>query len=219
MTRVLEAVDKGVSEIWQRLLFEIEWLNSDDISLGWLECIAGFLAREKALKKLAGAQAKSVPAMPRPGRGFLRDVPLFWGVPVDPPDHGPSSWEEAVTFLSVELRRRVEIRWRYLRAYEDGLSAASRALGITIAHPDITKAMEVVRAKVLELHAALQAFEQFELPGPTEAEREMVAGFWDMEVLREEDETATARAMMFRSKRAELETWEAEQAEKLREGR
>ena len=68
---IKKAVTKGITETWQRVLFEIEWLNNDDVSLGWLECIAAFLAREKALKKLAGAQAKSIPAMPPLGRGFL----------------------------------------------------------------------------------------------------------------------------------------------------
>jgi hypothetical protein len=215
---ITKAVTKGITETWQRVLFEIEWLNNDDVSLGWLECIAAFLAREKALKKLAGAQAKSLPPLPPPGRGFLRDVPLLWGVLLDPPEHGPATWEEAVTFLTGELRRGVEIRWRSLRAYEDSLAMASAALGVTIAHPDLTKAMEAIRTKVLDLHAALQRFERFDLPEPEERERETVRGFWDMEVLREKgDGRSSERSSMWQSKREELEAWEQEQAEKLRE--
>lgn len=215
---ITKAVAKGLTETWQRVLFEIEWLNNDDISLGWLECIAAFLAREKALKKLAGAQAKSIPAMPPPGRGFLRDLPLLWGVLIDPPEHGPATWEEAVTFLSAEIRRGVEIRWRCLRAYEEGFSAASEALGVEISHPDVTKGLVALRTKVLDLHAALQRFDQFELPEPEEREREMVRSFWDMEVLREKgDGRSSERSSMWQSKREELETWEQEQAEKLRE--
>ena len=216
---IKNAVAKGITEVWQRVIFEIEWLNNDDISLGWLECIAAFLAREKALKKLAGAQAKSIPAMPPPARGFLRDVPLLWGVLVDPPEHGPATWEEAVTFLTGEVRHGVEIRWRNLRAYEDGFAMASAALGVTIAHPDLTKAMEAIRTKVLDLHAALQRFERFELPEPGEREREMVRGFWDLEVLREKgDGRSSERSSMWQSQREELEAWEREQAELLRSG-
>lgn len=209
------AVERGVMEVWQRVLFEIEWLNNDDISLGWLECLSAFLEREKAFRKLAGAQTKAVPAMPSPGRGFLRDVPLLWGVIVDPPDQGPASWEEAVTFLSGELRSGVETRWRALLAYEEGLAAASRALRVTIAHLNMTKAMDAVRTKVLDLHEALQRFVPFELPEALEREREMVRSFWDMDVLREKDERASGRPPMWQSQRQELEAWEREQKASL----
>ena len=58
---VRQAVERGVTEVWQRLLFEIEWLNNDDVSLGWLECVAGFV----------GAGEGRVPGMlpGRPGPG------------------------------------------------------------------------------------------------------------------------------------------------------
>jgi hypothetical protein len=218
MDRITEAATKGVQEVWQRLLFEIEWLNNDDVSLGWLECLAGFVEREKVLKKLAGVRAKSVPSMTPPGRGFIRDVPLLWGVLIDVPEHRPATWEEAVPFLVAELRRTVELRWRCLMAYEEGLAAASQALGVTVGHPQMAQAMEVVRTKVLYLHAALQRFERFELPPPGEREREMVRSFWDLEVLREREEQSSSRAMMFESKREELEAWEREQAASLRNG-
>jgi hypothetical protein len=75
-----------------------------------------------------------------------------------------------------------------------------------------------LRPNPLGLHAALQRFEQFELPAPGEREREMVRSFWDLEVLREREEQSSSRAMMFESKREELEACEPEQAEVLRSG-
>ena len=59
---VRQAVERGVTEVWQRLLFEIEWLNNDDVSLGWLECVAGFVGAGE------GRVPGMLPGRPGPGR-------------------------------------------------------------------------------------------------------------------------------------------------------
>ena len=72
---VRQAVERGVTEVWQRLLFEIEWLNNDDVSLGWLECVAGFVEREKA-ESSACCPAARAPAPLEPAtspRGFYAE--------------------------------------------------------------------------------------------------------------------------------------------------
>lgn len=217
MVALKEAVANGIQQTWQRVLFEIEWLNNDELMLGWLECIAGFLEREKAFTKLAGANAKSVPAIPKPGRGFIRDLPLLWGETIDSPAAPPATWAVAVPFLVTELRKGVEIRWRQLLAYEEGFAKASQALGVEIRHPDLQTGMNAARAKLLDLHAALQQFERFDLTGPSERELEMVNSFWDWKALGEQDELTSARAGMHETRRADLEAWEREQAERLKD--
>lgn len=84
------------------MLFEVEWLHQSDVAMAWLECLAGFLEQERALRKLAG---KSVPGMPKPARGFVREMPVFWGDAATGPDEPPESWEAAVALLVAEVRK------------------------------------------------------------------------------------------------------------------
>ena len=160
MERLFHAIERGNQLLGEAVAFSLEWANAEEITMAWLECLAAFLARERA--RPPGGRA--LPPLPAPKRGFVRDLPMTRGRQIGEDDPLPDTWEEARETLNFQMRRNVEVRWRGVLIFEEAFALGSAAFGHDIVHARMRVAVVALRAKVLDLHQAMQPFAAFALP-------------------------------------------------------
>ncbi len=242
--RIVAAVVSANQEFHWACGWVIEWLFQEETRLAWLECLDGFLTRthqlEAALeaagwKTEEGAEAAIdkgrktavLTPLPRPGRGFERDLPFVIGEKAFPDDDRPlpATWQEARDHLVLDYQRAVELRWQDYLARGTVLSELSELLGENMVHEvGVGGPLEAIRRKVLELYEAGQGLAgRFPLPDPGPASVERLRGWvrWDdvREAPAESPPASTnGRGWMRPDDLAELEALEARLAGELRSG-
>ena len=160
MEDLFHAIERGNQLLGEAVAFSLEWANSEEITMAWLECLAAFVPRER----LHPLGRRGLPGLPAPGRGFVGNLPMTWGRKVGEDDPIPESWEQAVETLTAQMRKAVETRWRGVLAFEEAFALCSAAFGHDIVHARMRVAVVALRAKVLDLHQAMQPFGAFVLP-------------------------------------------------------
>ena len=128
----------------------------------------------------------------------------------------PATWEGAVETLTRQMRRSVEVRWRGVLMFEEAFSLGSAAFGHDIVHARMRVAVVALRAKVLDLHQAMQPFAAFALPALTAEDHEQASEYFDLAVLRGTPDAKGTRENLWPSKLAEVEAEEATLAAALR---
>lgn len=212
MERLFHAIERGNQLLGDALAFSLEWANSEDITMGWLECLAAFVARERTRPP----RERGLPALPPPGRGFVRDLPMFWGRKVGEEEPIPETWDEAVETLTRQMRTSIEVRWRGVLTVEKAFALGSAAFGHEVVHSRLRNGLAALRAKVLDLHRALQSFEAFDLPSLTPEDHEQASEYFDLTALRATTDEKGPRERLWPSKLAEVEAEEARLAAELR---
>ena len=96
----------------------------------------------------------------------------------------PATWKGAVENLTAQMRRALETRWRGVLAFEEAFALGSAAFGHDIVHARMRVAVVALRAKVLDLHQAMQLFEAFHLPVLTPEEHQEASDYFDLAALR-----------------------------------
>ena len=212
MERLFHAVERGNQLLGEAVAFSLEWANTEDITMAWLECLAAFCARERVRHQ----GGRGLPALPSPGRGFVRDLPMTWGRKVGEDDPIPHTWEEALETLTRQMRSAVETRWRGVLGFEEAFALGSAAFGHDIVHAWMRVAVVALRAKVLDLHQAVQPFAAFALPELSVEDHDQAAQYFDLAALRGPSERKGTREQMWPAKLAEVEAEEARLAADLR---
>jgi len=195
--RIARAVEGASNALIQLCGMWIEWLVNADLTMAWLECLAGYLAREKALvRALRGKgvrvieqgdvrRAKDVlvlPAMPAPGRGFRREMPHIVSVAVGEEEPAPADWPTAVVALAEDVKRAVVLRHRELAALHVALAEVEEALGEQLVHYKVVEAVAACEQKVADLHAASQRLTgRYTLEPPTQADLEKLRSWANVE--------------------------------------
>ena len=212
MERLFHAIERGNQLLGDTLAFSLEWANSEDITMGWLECLAAFVARERTRPP----RERGLPALPRPGRGFVRDLPMSWGRKVGEDDPLPETWDEAVETLTRQMRKSIEIRWRSVLTVEEAFALGCAAFGHEVVHATLRNGLAALRAKVLDLHRAMQPFEAFVLPSLAPEDHQRANEYFDLDALRAAGDAKGPRERRWPSKLAEVEAEEARLAAELR---
>jgi hypothetical protein len=231
--RITQAVE-GASETFHGICAAwVEWLTNADQEMAWLECLAAFLAREKALLKVlktrglrvtegnarsrpaAARDTVPIPSMPPPARGFKRELPQLWGKPTQDDPPVPPNWQAAARTLADELKACVLVRWREAAAMEQVLDEMAEALGEPLVHHAVREALVACERKVLDLYEASQRFTgRYSLPEPTEEEIGKFRGWANVEALRaiggQAEPKRGRRDWLGREEREELERLEAD---------
>jgi hypothetical protein len=199
--RLVTAVGRANDEFYRASAVWCEWLHQVDVQMAWLECLAAFRKRTDQLTRAfktkgvtvreagrrasrAGGEAVVVDGLPSPRRGFVRETPMLLGTR-DPDPEPPTSWREAEARLVGSLKSDVLFRWQELVAMERVMAELCEALGGDFVHADVKSAMEACRAKILDLHAAVQPYSgRFVLPEPEERFLEWAKGLVDWDAIR-----------------------------------
>ena len=212
MKGLFYVIERGNQLLGDSVSFSLEWANAEEITFAWLECLAAFVAREST-RPLG---SRGVPDLPPPGRGFNRDLPMAHGRQIGEDDPVPATWEEAVETLTRQMRKAVETRWRGVLMFEEAFALGCAAFGHDVVHARLRNAVVALRAKVLDLHHAMQPFEVFDLPALTAEEHEQAAEYFDLVALRGATTKKGPREQMWTSRLAEVEAEEGRLAAELR---
>ena len=212
MEGLFHAIERGNQLLGDSVAFSLEWLNAEEITFAWLQCLAAFVARERT-RPLG---KRPLPDLPPPGRGFVRDLPMAHGRQIGEDDTVPATWEEAVENLTAQMRRALETRWRGVLMFEEAFAFGCAAFGHDIVHARLRNAVVALRAKVLDLHQAMQPFESFHLPELSAEEHKQAAEYFDLAALRGLSERKGTREQMWPAKLAEVEAEEGRLAAELR---
>ena len=212
MEGLFHAIEHGNQLLGDSIAFSLEWLNAEEITFAWLECLAAFVTRERT----RSLPKRALPNLPPPGRGFVRDLPMAHGQRVGEDDPVPATWEEAVKTLTCQMCRAVDLRWRGAVMFEEACALGCDAFGHDIVHVRLRNPVVVLRAKVLDLHQAMQPFEAFALPELSAEDHEQALEYFDLSALRGATSNKGPREQMWPSKLAEVETEEARLAAELR---
>ena len=212
MERLFHAIERGNQLLGDSVAFSLEWANSEEITMAWLECLAAFLARER--RRPPGG--RGLPDLPPPGRGFVRDLPMTRGRQIGEDDPLPDTWERALETLILQMRRNVEVRWRGVLIFEEAFALGSAAFGHDIVHARMRVAVVALRAKVLDLHQAMQPFGAFVLPVLTPAEHQQASDYFDLAALRSAGGAQGPRERLHVTTREKLDAEEATLAAELR---
>ena len=212
MEAFFHAIERGNQLLGDAVAFSLEWLNSEEITMAWLECLAAFVARERTRP----LPKRPLPDLPPPGRGFVRDLPMAHGRQIGEDDPIPATWEEAVKTLTSQLRRAGETRWRGVLLFEEAFALGCEAFGHEVVHARMRNALVALRAKVLDLHQAMQPFEAFTLPELSVEDHEQAQEYFDLAALRGTSGAKGPRERLWPSKLAEVEVEEARLAAELR---
>ena len=212
MQRLFHAIERGNQLLGEAVAFSLEWANTEDVTMGWLDCLAAFVARERT-RPLG---KRPLPDLPPPGRGFNRDLPMTHGRRIGEDDPVPATWEEALETLTRQMRSAVETRWRGVLRFEEAFALGSAAFGHDIVHARMRVAVVALRAKVLDLHQATQPFEAFALPELSVEDHTRASEYCDLAALRGPSERKGPREQMWPSRLAEVEAEEERRAAELR---
>ena len=212
MERLFHAIERGNQLLGEAVAFSLEWANTEDVTMAWLECLAAFVARERVRPQ----GGRGLPALPPPGRGFVRDLPMTWGRKVGEDDPIPESWEEALETLTRQMRSAVETRWRGVLGFEEAFALGSAAFGHDIVHARMRVAVVALRAKVLDLHQAMQLFAAFALPELSVEDHEQASAYFDLAALRGAGGAQGPRERLHVTTREKLDAEEATLAAELR---
>ena len=212
MEGFFHAIERGNQLLGDAVAFSLEWLNAEEITFAWLECLAAFVARERTRP----LPKRALPNLPPPGRGFVRDLPMTHGRRIGEDDPVPATWEEAVETLTAQMRKALETRWRGVLMFEEAFALGCAAFGHDILHARLRNAGVALRAKVLDLHQAMQQFEAFDLPDLTSEDHEQAQEYFDLVALRGTGEAKGPREQLWPAKLAEVEAEEARLAAELR---
>lgn len=212
MERLFHAIERGNQLLGDAVAFSLEWANAEEITMAWLECLVAFLARER--RRTPGE--RGLPGLPPPGRGFVRDLPMTHGRQVGEDDPIPATWEGAVETLTRQMRRAVEVRWRGVLMFEEAFALGSAAFGHDIVHARMRVAVVALRAKVLDLHQAMEAFAVFDLPVLTVEDHEQATEYFDLDILRGAGGAQGPRERLHVTTREKLDAEEATLAAALR---
>ena len=212
MEGLFHAIERGNQLLGDAVAFSLEWANSEEITFAWLECLAAFVARERTRP----LPKRALPDLPPPGRGFVRDLPMTHGRRIGEDDPVPATWEEAVETLTAQMRRALETRWLGVLMFEQAFALGCAAFGHDVVHARMRNAVVALRAKVLDLHHAMQPFEGFTLPELSADDHEQAQGYFDLAALRETSEAKGRREQLWPAQLAEVEAEEARLAANLR---
>ena len=215
--RIEGAINDYNQGLHSSLALVIEWLWQDELRLAWLECLDGFLKRQRSRP----GRAPRRPLLPPPGRGFKRDLPLVYGTRAsDDEEPVPSTWQEAREQLVDDLRQAVRLRWGEYVAWRAVQDELLRELGEEMVHLDVRDLFDVVGRKVMEIKEAVERLAgPVELGHPTEAQMETARSYVDWEALKPPAPAPGlngGRGYMTPAELAELETLEARLAAELR---
>jgi hypothetical protein len=183
--RIIEAVRDANHNVHTGSAFTVEWLYQEEIQLGWLRCLDAMLARDAVLREavtsagwavsegerpIVDRRAKHVQleALPQPGLGLTRTLPLVWGRRAfpDEDDVEPADLASLRDRLAFDARRAHELRWRDYLAEQAVLAELAEVMGEeSMVHHEIAATLDAIEAKLLELYEALcQRGERFPLP-------------------------------------------------------
>ena len=212
MERLFHAIEHGNQLLGDAVAFSLEWLNSEEITFAWLECLAAFVARERT-RPLG---RRPLPDLPPPGRGFNRDLPMTHGRQIGEDHPVPATWEEAVETLTVQMRRALETRWRGVLMFEEAFALGCAAFGHDILHARLRGGVAALRAKVLDLHQAMLPFEAFTLPELSADDHEQATEYFDVAAIRGAGGAQGPRERLHVTTREKLDAEEATLAAELR---
>ena len=82
------------------------------------------------------------------------------------------------------MRRAIETRRCGVLMFEEASALGCAAFGHDVAHARLHVAVVALRAKVRDLHQAMQLFEAFDLPDITAEEHQQASEYFDLAVLR-----------------------------------
>ena len=100
--------------------------------------------------------------------------------------------------------------------FEEAFGLGCAAFGHDVVHARLHNAVVALRAKVLDLHQAMQAFEAFTLPELSAEDREQALEYFDLAALRGATTKKGPREQMWPSMLAEVDAEEARLAAELR---
>ena len=212
MERLSHAIERANQLLGDSVAFSLEWLNAEEITFAWLECLAAFVTRERT----GPLRKRPLPDLPPPGRGFNRDLPMTHGRRIGEDDPVPATWEEAVETLTRQMRKAVETRWRGVLMFEEAFALGCAAFGHDILHARMRNAVVALRAKVFDLHQAMQPFEAFALPELSVEDYEQASAYFDLAVLRGAGGAQGPRERLHVTTREKLDAEEATLAAELR---
>jgi hypothetical protein len=138
--RAHEHVEKG-------LQFLSEWIDKEEMRLGWLEILLAMQGRERLLLKHAPKTFK-LPELPTPYRGFERDAPLLYGRNAFPDEPPPRNWEEGAERLRESMMMIIPLRWEALLAIEVAYSRANSAMEMDCMHETTKTALDALKRVV-----------------------------------------------------------------------
>ena len=212
MEGLFHAIERGNQLLGEAVAFSLEWANAEEITFAWLDCLAAFVARERT----GPLGRRPLPDLPPPGRGFVRDLPMTHGRQIGEDDPIPATWEEAVETLTAQVRRALGTRWRGVLGFEEAFALGSAAFGHDIVHARMRVAVVALRAKVLDLHQAMQPFGAFVLPVLTPEEHQEASDYFDLAALRGSGGAQGPRERLHVTTREKLDAEEATLAADLR---
>lgn len=214
MERLISAIERGNDQLGSAIAFNTEWAHAEEITFAWLECLQGFLAREQHQRP---SPIQKLPPLPKPERGFVRELPMFWGRQIGEDDPIPKTWQEAAETLTRQMCRAIKTRWRCLRVIEEAFALGGEAFGHDVVHSKLRTSASALRTKVLDLHQAMQQFVAFALPELSDGDHEQAREYFDLDVLRGVGSGEPgARERLHITTREKLEAEEAELAAALR---
>ena len=86
MERLFHAIERGNQLLGEAVAFSLEWANTEDVTMAWLECLAAFVARERLQplrRRLRARPADDLGPQGRRGRPDPRE--LAGRLPAGPP--------------------------------------------------------------------------------------------------------------------------------------
>lgn len=179
--RTLQVVEESNQHVVEALAFWFEWLTQLDIQVGLAEAVVTLLP----LTETGAKRPKRPPLLRPPGHGYVRDMPLAWGVKADVEESVPTTWAEAREQLLVECRQGVTVRWQEVTAMETALRELADELGEQVVHHNVRDGLEHCQRKILQLHSTLSELgECFALADPAGPHLERAREYVPVEKLR-----------------------------------
>lgn len=164
-----QAVRDWHEHLYRDLWVTTEWLHQESIQLELLLFANASLDRERLLSGAFGDALPVLPPLPPPGAWLERDLPLLYGKRAfEDPGPPPADWTEQRRLLIRGLVRTVALRWQMLAADRAVAVELGQVMGEPMLHRELAEAMDAIESKLRRMHEALQRFEQFALPQPTE---------------------------------------------------
>jgi hypothetical protein len=217
MDRFILAVEQGNREAHGLLIILLEWAANIETELHFHRALR--LHRER-MRSLEAVAKKAVSPLPPPWP-MNRQVPIGWGRLVGEDGRDVAgSWDEFEENARQDLMRSISFRWNDLLAFDEVFGELKGLLGEDMMHFEVRQFLTGFREAIVRMRSDLESNgEPFELAGPREGQGDLIRDAFDWEAIRPAPKDKHAREWMHPQQAEELEAWEHEQAEGLRNGR
>ncbi|MEO8538150.1 MAG: hypothetical protein ABI577_00300, partial [bacterium] len=214
MHRICAAVEHASDEARGLLIILLEWMANAELEFHLVRIARAYGAYVESLEAVA---KKPVPPLPAPW-DTSRAVPIGWGRLIQHEERRtPKDWEQFRRYSLASVEEALALRWWDVLSMESVFDDIEAAIGEPLMHQESAALLDGLRDAIFKLAEEVSIFdEEFSLTGASGDHIDTLRLAVDWDAIRGTPKEKHAREWMHEKQRQELETWEREQSEELR---